>query len=570
MVISTHNKRRRHNSQTVDKPKSEAIEEAEDLELNFSSDSSHLEHVATPTPSDASLSSPSLVDRYADIAVQTGLVVSKKKFGHILHWLQSAFEYSAPRFLLLSGPPGCGKSSAVQVACRQLQCEVLTWDAPLTASRGISMTLIDDFQSFAVGARYRSLLHENEDKNMREEPQPSVRGRHLPNQRRKILLIDDLPLHISDLRVHKETVQTLFGDIARYAPYPTVLLLSDNDKGVALLSRLILGQSLLQSHWITTISIPAVTNSMMKKRIVELLDKEKITVASRQLELFISCSNGDIRSTLNSLQLSTNSARGGRVPNNSRGKLRRNAQKRRKTNQKPEMFALTEFGRDNTLSMYHAVSKILNNKRTENGRSQYVAEEILDDARADPVSFVSFLHHNYPDFFRNSDDIVTVLSCLSEADALLSWRQENDMRLDLRECAASIVTRGFLLFNTEPNRKGWRPIHGPESANVAKESDNYVQYSKACFTRRIHPCLSTRSELCETLPYGKKIGELSVPKSNVIFSSAEEQKQFAPNRVSTFNDTRELLDFHASGNAYVEKSIEAEEDVSDPIEEWDD
>ncbi|PXF49445.1 Cell cycle checkpoint protein RAD17 [Gracilariopsis chorda] len=574
MVLSTRKKRQRFNSKNTKQQRPDPIEAAEGFEAkenDHSSDSSHFRDtppqsvlLCSPEVSlDSPPNAPAWIDRYSDIHAQTGLAVSKKKFNEIMDWLSLALEHAAPRLLVLSGPPGCGKGSAVRAACEKLECKMVSWDAPLTGSLGISTTLIEDFQSFVIGTRYRSLVTEPEEAQDMHEYKATYSAKGNANERR-LLLIDDLPLHLTDLRTHKETIQQLFWNIARYAPYPTILLLSENENGIHRLSKLILGQSLLQSEWVGTLAVPPVTTTMMKKRLQELLSIENITVPREQLERIVSSSNGDIRSALNILHLFT-TGDGQVQPTESRTHRKR---KRPRVSKKKENLQL-EFDRDVALSTYHAVSKILNNKRGESGQSRYVAEEILDEARTDPTTFVSFLHQNYPEFFGDCDDVVPTLTCLSEADTLLPWRQEQDLRVDLRECAASIVTRGFLYFNTQPRRSGWRPIRGPESQKTAKESRSHVQYSKMAFKGCIHPSISTRSELCETLPYAKKIGELSMSRCARFAPNAATNRDYAYSDAKMGVNARGA-DLMANGGQSLGVSIEAEEveDSTDPIEEW--
>ncbi|KAI0563132.1 Checkpoint protein Rad17/Rad24 [Gracilaria domingensis] len=570
MVLTTPSRKRQRQSR-ANNSRPDPIETVEDFDLTengHTTDSSQpdddLQRGAT---NPASSTQSCWTHRYADVHCQPGLAVSTKKFNEIVEWLRLALEHLAPRFLVLSGPPGCGKASALNAACEKLRCSVVSWDAPLTGSTGISATLVEDFHSFVVGTRYGSLVSTSvhEQRNGGSQSPSTQSGSAKQNS---VLVIDDLPLHIADLRDHRESVQRLFWNIARFAPYPAVLLLSDNDKGVHRLSHMILGSSLLSSEWVASISIPPVTAAMMRKRLQQVLASECVSVSRDLLDIIVSSSNGDIRSALNSLQLSVISAE--RTERSKQAELSRRRRKRPRATKEKNGSLCMELDRDTTLSTYHAVSKILNNKRGESGASRYVAEQILDEARIDPSVFIAFLHHNYPDFFGNSDDVVPTLTCLSEADTLLPWRQEDDFRLDLRECAASIVTRGFLYFNTQPNRYGWRPIHGPESHKIWKASRNHVQYSNKLFTSRRQPHLSTRSELCETLPYANKIMALSAPKCFPFASNAATSQEIVCNEARRENTHGRNSNLESTGNKTIRDDGEGEEDLTDPIEEWDD
>ncbi|CAN8070284.1 unnamed protein product [Agarophyton chilense] len=579
MVITTRSRKRRLES-LIDEPKPDPIETVEDFEPNESDQSSEsspqLQVVhqrrrgsSSHLEADGDQSSEQLcwTDRYSHIQSQTGLAVSTKKFNEIVEWLGLALDSLAPRFLVLSGPPGCGKGSAVKAACEKLGCKLVSWEAPLTVSTSISAALIEDFHSFVIGAQYRSLVSTpNEEKGYNGSKPPPMYPENTKADKH-VLVIDDLPLHISDIAAYRESIQQLFGNIAKFAPYPAILLLSDNDKGIYRMSNMVLGTSLLNSQWVGSITVPPVSASMMKKRLQQILALESITVSRDQIDLIVSSSNGDIRSALNNLHMFITCAK--QTNSNTQAELSLRRKKRPRVKKETRSSSRMQLDRDITLSTYHAVSKILNNKRSENGRSRYVAEDILDEARIDPSTFISFLHHNYPDFFGNSDDVVPALTCLSEADTLLPWRQEDDFRFDLRECAASIVTRGFLYFNTQPNRNGWRPIRGPESHKIWKASRNHVQYSKAMFAGCQGRHLSTRSELCETLPYAKKISELSASGCfpPALHASASQEIVCDESRIERINDSHSKT--ASIRNIAILGDLEVEEDLTDPIEEYD-
>lgn len=79
------------------------------------------------------------------------LVVQKKKVAEVKHWLEQAFsksqqvwQYSLTfgvllikslifqgQFLLLTGPPGCGKYQTLSVLCKELNIEILAWEEPI-------------------------------------------------------------------------------------------------------------------------------------------------------------------------------------------------------------------------------------------------------------------------------------------------------------------------------------------------------------------------------------------------------------------------------------------------------
>lgn len=506
----------------------------------------------------------SWVQRYADTAAQTGLVVSSKKKKEFTEWLRRALDYSGPRLLMLGGPPGCGKSSVVQATCKELNCSIASWQAPFVGSRGICNALLDDFRAFFVGSRYPTLQLEDDDDA--EKDATSRSGR-------RILLVEDLPVHITDFEQNKESLRKIFFDAAQFAPLPTVVVLSDGEKGIARLARLLLGLDMLSSPAVAKIKIPAVTSVMMKRRLKEVMAVEGFSVTPRQLDLVISTSRGDMRAALNCLQLS--SATG--EDDNPDGIIA-DSRKRRRPKPRTAVAPLAEISHDLTLSTYHAISKVLNNKREEDGASKYNAEDVLDEARTDTTAFLDFLHQNYLEFFGNPDDVVPTLFCLSEADTFMPWIQEADLRNDLTDCAASVVTRAFLHFNSNPSRSSWRPIKGPVSREVIREMQVHSQSACETLSNIVRPQVFSRSDLYETIAYAERIKRIpserrrySTGDRDVASSSLTNDADVA--MVDLESSTREgpVL---ATGTVATATTVqlgggEAEDGIED-IEDWED
>lgn len=437
------------------------------------------------------------VDVYANISAQTGLLVSARKAKEVKEWLTQALQGTAPRLLILSGPPGCGKSSAIRTISRDLSCAVNSWTAPHVGSRGISAALLQDFHAFAVGTRYSSLTVGDH----RCEAHKSSNERH-------ILLVEDFPVTSSDMQHFREDLRRTLRSAATYSPHPTVIILSDSARSVASSVRLLLGAQLLECSDIASINIPAATDAMMKKRLREVLAIEGFTVSQKCLETVVASVAGDCRAALNCLQFSSmsstsgsRSARGFKTSGRTRNGT---VPKRARPHPPISVACIEDVSMDGSLGIFHAISKILNNKRNEDGTSKYDVESLLGDAKADPSSFIEFLHHNYPSFFGEPDDMVTALENLSFADTLLPWRSEEQVRVDLSDCAASVAARGFLYSNSDPIRSGWRPIKGPQSFDVYKQRCEFVELAQESLAKLRFPRVCTKAELCELIPYAER------------------------------------------------------------------
>lgn len=522
--------------------------------------------------------------------LSSGLVMSAITVNKLRKWLTAALDMSAPspRVLILTGPPGAGKSTAVKILASEASVEVAEWQAPLPVGdlRSTTAFLLESLESFAVGMRYPSLI------SARPE--------------RRLLLIDDLPLALTGRNdVHgADRLVEFFKRTSASDALPTVVILSDNGRERLRVARA-LGLDTASSPNMAILNVPPATEARMIKVLEGVARRANRAILPDSLNALVAASAGDIRAALNSLHLYAIYPEGEKpvavaeeAPATMAGKRKRGAKGAKKP--AAALAALDHVrgvGSDATLDTLHAVGKVLNNKRLSTGESRYDAEQILADSRADPSAFVSFLHHNYPSYFNSVSDACDALELVSESEALLEWRPDATLRGHLGDCAASVVTRGFLWHNQDPIRTGWRPVLGPQHYSTRQEAGaNLEAASKALGRARIGLLDSPRSLAIDFSPYAKRMAELGSiggrGGSKVQFSVGSGVVKSEPGS----GDSVELammaeeeanglavLDFEnrASGSgssafgqaASVQPELQEEEEVElpdDTIEAWDD
>jgi hypothetical protein len=426
------------------------------------------------------------------------LVTGKSTVNKIRSWIRDAL---APRtdaghptrMLVLTGPAGAGKSTAVRLIAEELECKVDEWQAPLPSTRNQSTTnlLTESLRSFLIGMRYPSLVNS-------------------PFQQR-LLLVDDLPRALS------ETGPGRVADIAEsmltaaaFSTVPVILILSDTSRQRARSIRA-LGTDLLESKHVCFINVPAATDIAMTRAIRAILSRSNVSVDRTTMDAIVHVSKGDVRSALNSLHLHS-------IPIESKGEgvhsvmvgdrpLKKSKRSSRPMLQAPSRTPrLLEFvpglGSDASLDTFHAVSKVLNNKRRTDGSSKYNPEQVLEESRAEALPFISFLYQNYQNFFTSSDDAANALEILSDSCALLSWWDDSISRAMISDCAAAIATRGFLECNQHPIRSGWRPIHGSDYGAMHDEARQLLASARHVFAMQSPPFwFSSRVLAVDLVPY---------------------------------------------------------------------
>lgn len=578
MTISRRSKRPRRIVYIDDAESDDSVEIISDT-CDESPDEQLLHKAATgPTIVPAEVVEPTTgetwVDLYSKHGSQSGFLVSSKKAKELRSWLSNALQGTGPRFLVLTGPPGCGKSTAMRAICNQLNCDIITWKAPASGPRGVTTMLLDDLQTFILGTRYSSfdIVDEHDGKEQIE----ALTNPHASSH--QVLMIDDFPVSANDLRQFRDRLSVILKHAAKNASQPTVIVLSDSSKGIARTARLILGLDFVDSTNVISINIPAVTDTMMRRRLREVAKKQGLSVPQSMLDAIILASAGDFRAALNSMQFSSNIS-AFKTPTHENQVTSRNALKHGKRSRSrtiaPSLVDIKNVGADATLGTYHAVSKILNNKCDEHGRSKYVVEEILEEARVEASNFLEFLHHNYSDFFGNFDDIVPVLECLSNADTLLPWRPEDDSRMLLTECAALVATRGFLVYNSEPIRSGWRPIKGPESYQVSRGGDEHKSLAQEYLRKYTPAQVYTRSDFCELLPTVERMKKQPLKSWGTIAGYEPNIRTLADSADVAMVDAETLREHtipsairQLVGSSYIVNEAMWPTEVED-IEEWD-
>eukprot|EP00171_Calliarthron_tuberculosum_P007220 IDg7220t1 len=337
------------------------------------------------------------------------LVMSSQKQRDPRNWLERAVSRkpNAPRALLLCGPPGCGKWTALRTVIAERALEALQWEPPAPPSRGgVLRPLLDSLHAFLTGSRYPSLY---------SVPADGTQNASNPASGR-VVVLRDLPVALADAPARRAELQVMLAAHVRTSLAPTVLILSDSARGVARTLRLV-GAPLLESPLVSTIRIPAPSSTAMRRALAAVSRTERIGASAAALDALSESANGDIRAALNELHL--NCAPVGLATN---GVLRSS----RRPQKRPRSSAVQPWvSKDGSLGTYHAVSKVLNNKRDSAGRSKYDAEQILEDAQAEPGAFLAFLHQNYGDFFASSDDAAYALDTLSDADVLMAWHPDH-------------------------------------------------------------------------------------------------------------------------------------------------
>lgn len=216
-----------------------------------------------------------------DLAVQT------QKVDSIRNWLKFC-RPNKPSILLITGPPGCGKTACVRVVAEELGFELHEWLSPMDDeySRENYQSQKDKFFEYLFRtSRYKSLFH----------------------QKRRLLLVEDFPNILID---QKSLFHDILGKYRDVGKSPLVFIASETRSKSLNIAYNLFPSDIQAQYSIHNISLNAISATLMKKALQVLLANLKRTTEFKEfreptsdvLDSLIVSSQGDIRNAILNLQ----------------------------------------------------------------------------------------------------------------------------------------------------------------------------------------------------------------------------------------------------------------------------
>eukprot|EP00977_Amphora_coffeiformis_P001777 scaffold353_cov185-Amphora_coffeaeformis.AAC.5 len=443
---AVHNKRRRKNQFTSSASSSS----------NTTASSSRKSRLKDPQPS-SDESTRMWIDKYAPNK-SMDVVVAPKKTKEVQAWLEEALFPGNPKFLILVGSPGIGKSTLVQCLAKEMNLQVVEWRESVSAAwqpnnHGDASTIeyespIQSFEDFltqnTVGYNSLSLQGDSSPRGQRQKQQ---------SQKKNIILLQDLPYcHGFEAEGRLRESLTSF---ARTSMAPTVLIFSDVAEGKHRQGDLekLVDPSVLYSQLVRIMTLPGATKARMKKCIEAVAKAEGLKLnAALQEDLHVQ-SGGDIRHALMTLQfdMAVGTGRGG------------GNEKSSSTGQ-----------RDQRLSAFHALGKLLYAKRDESKKEpnhdraplQFDPEHIVEESGMEVSRVMEFVRHSGPEFFTDVDELCGAWAHLSDASLWMNNRGLANHGSDPSTIyptlyASSLTGRTVASHNRHPAESKFRQLAAP-------------------------------------------------------------------------------------------------------------
>ncbi|AET03748.1 putative checkpoint protein Rad17/Rad24 [Medicago truncatula] len=510
------------------------------------------------------------VDKYKPHSLEE-LAVHKKKVEEVKTWFEERLKPSKGVYrnnvLVVSGQAGIGKSAAIHVIASHLGAMVCGWNTPTpviwqehlynSGTETKYTSKLDEFVSFVERIRTFGLIPTS----FTGESKPSI-----------IYLIDDLPMMHSKAALGR--LKDCLNLLVHTTRIPTAILVTDygntdsadyNARSVEEL------KTSLESSGACKIAFNPITVNSIKKILFRICQMEQCDVTADNVDLIAKASGGDIRHAITSLQffcLNPNQVHSLSQSTRSPHALKEESNKPVELDDGSSLY----FGRDETLSLFHALGKFLHNKRETGVAVEYdqngfliherfsrlplkmdVPEKILCQSHVQPGPVADFLHENVLDFLNDEavEDAWILSSYLGDADILLTKLRGmvssyNEAESILQSAAASIAVRGVLFGNSCPLSSRWHAIRRPKLWQVEKE----LSYQKNKMLRQRIPACN----------------QLSSYHMSVMATEYMPMFKLLGNRVGSGYD-----ELHQESNIDIDKMSldgEAMEISDDDIEDW--
>jgi cell cycle checkpoint protein len=389
-------------------------------------------------------------ERFAPVSLDE-LAVNKRKVQDVRKWLEEVFTGRArQRLLVLKGPAGAGKTTTVRLLARDMRCKVLEWRNP-GSTYGVPgqayQSAAAQFEEFLGRGNKFGQLDVESDDGATPPPQQQVVGPPPPGSAadggRRLMLVEEFPntfmrSSVGLMGFRDAVLQFLAANVppmgwgySQEPATPVIMVISEtlltttSASADSFTAHRLLGPEILKHPGTTVIEFKPIAPTFLTKALELVVQKEarksgrRRTPGLRVLQRLGEV--GDIRNAISSLEFlcakgDAEADWGAKVAFTKPKRAPKDAPALTKGEQ--ESLELVSQ-REATLGIFHAVGKVVYNKRTDfpSGseeaaaeaalpsymshlarpkKSEVTVESLIDEIGTDTHTFISALHENYP------------------------------------------------------------------------------------------------------------------------------------------------------------------------------
>lgn len=400
------------------------------------------------------------------------LAVHSSKIKEVKNWFESLNKNSSARskLLLVTGPTGCGKATAVRLIAKQCGFICLEWVTPMTiipmydqcSESYCYQNVQDRFQDFIWGAaRYRSL-------------KSGVSGG-------QFLLIKDFPNIFFDKPDEFHDIMMRFNSVSAFP----IVFIVNNEK---------ITRDLFPIDVVDTLKIDQIKfNPITKKAVSTVLEQ---IIKSQQQQ------NKHLR-VPNSVELNN-------IYDETNGDLRASILKLSfvcMNIQKKVSKSCPIASKDENLDLFHSIGRVIYPKRepldsTLQFKFTHNPDKLVENFAMQPSTVLGFLQENYLSRVSSLVDASECADAISTADVMLSSNFMFGASIyDISLSSISVAVRGLMLANKNPI-KSFRPIVKPKYFQYTNDVQIYKDIKQ--WFDNIHD--SPKNILLDIVPFVNELG----------------------------------------------------------------
>ncbi|XP_046853566.1 cell cycle checkpoint protein RAD17-like isoform X2 [Xenia sp. Carnegie-2017] len=504
-------------------------------------------------------------------STEVNLAVHKKKVSEVRDWLRSHLSpHTKSGVLLLTGPPGCGKTATLRVLAKKMNFQIQEWISPEVQYNDNDDD--DDWMSQKEMIHRQSHLRNFQEFFLRANKYPCLSlGGCKDEQHKKIVVVEEIPNVFYRRSTELHDIVRSYKESSRN---PVVFIVSDCNSNDTNAYRLF-PKDVIQQFGISQISFNAISVTSLNKVAKEIIATETKknntsfqTPSKEAIDELVSGCNGDVRALINNLQFAC--LKGCKMSYQKRKHLKQSKLARTQfVKSLPEestnfrsISEKTIGEKDSSLFLFRVLGKVLYCKREESinlvesslpghlknhERLPLIEnpENIFDKCHMSEENLNLYLHQNFLDFFEDIDYVSKVSENFSDADHITAeWMH----RSTLCSYTSTVGIRGMMFYNChqamKKSKNVWRPLHKPEWWHVFKQSRSNIRTATALFKGHTQNAGMIH---CEHIPY---LAICDVPLQS---SGQIEYLQTISKFINKIYKSRE------KGNTLHEKEIDEEE-----------